>query len=108
MTIKYTSAVTGYAVPYIGLCTMGIGDLIGPNGGYVYGPLELNECSVNEIDIKGIKNNAGTFADKPASPYIGFRYFCTDKQTAEGQTDGIDIIYKGNNVWVDALGRTIS
>jgi hypothetical protein len=40
--------------------------------------------------------------------YVGFRYFCTDRQTAEGATDGIEIIHKGNDVWVDALGRVIS
>jgi hypothetical protein len=50
----------------------------------------------------------GTFADKPSNVNIGFRYFCTDRQTTEGATDGMDIIYKGNNVWVDALGRVVS
>lgn len=53
---------------------------------------------------------SGTFANKPASAdiYVGFRYFCTDKQTTEGATNGIEIIYKGNGVWVDALGRVVS
>ena len=54
----------------------------------------------------------GTFSEKPTVQdnkiYIGFRYFCTDKQTTEGATNGIEIIHKGNNVWVDSLGRTIS
>ena len=55
-------------------------------------------------------SRSGTFANKPQSEdiYVGFRYFCTDKQTSEGATDGIEIIHKGNNVWVDALGRVIS
>ena len=55
-------------------------------------------------------NRSGTFADKPtaADIYVGFRYFCTDKQTMEGATNGIEIIHKGSNVWVDALGRTVS
>ena len=35
-------------------------------------------------------------------------YFCTDKQSTEGGTNGIEIIHKGNNVWVDALGRVVS
>ena len=52
----------------------------------------------------------GTFANVPASTdiYTGFEYFCTDRQTVEGTTDGIMIYHKGNNVWVDALGRVIS
>lgn len=55
-------------------------------------------------------NRSGTFAEKPAASdiYVGFKYFCTDKQTAEGQTNGIEIIHKGNDVWVDALGRVVS
>ena len=35
-------------------------------------------------------------------------YFCTDKQTTEGASNGIMIYHKGNNVWVDALGRVVS
>ena len=50
----------------------------------------------------------GLFADKPENPVVGFHYFCTDRQTIEGANDGIEIIYKGNNVWVDALGRVVS
>ena len=50
---------------------------------------------------------SGAFADKPSSPNIGFAYFCTDRQTAEGATNGIMIYYKGENVWVDALGRVL-
>ena len=49
----------------------------------------------------------GTFQDKPNNPIIGFAYFCTDKKTSEGTTDGIMIYHKGNNVWVDALGRIV-
>lgn len=49
----------------------------------------------------------GIFDDKPISPRKGFAYFCTDKQTAEGTTNGIMIYHKGNNVWVDALGRVV-
>lgn len=37
-----------------------------------------------------------------------FTYFCTDKQTSEGSTNGIMIYHKGGNVWVTALGRVIS
>jgi hypothetical protein len=51
---------------------------------------------------------SGTFANKPTGVNVGFQYFCTDKQTTEGATNGIEITYKGNDVWVDALGRVIS
>lgn len=50
----------------------------------------------------------GVFTERPHNPYIGYQFFCTDKQTQEGATDGIVIYYKGNNVWVDALGRVVS
>lgn len=59
------------------------------------------------IDVK----SSGTFAEKPLANTnipIGYSYFCTDKQTAEGVSNGIMIYHKGNNVWVDALGRVIS
>lgn len=58
----------------------------------------------NNADFK----SQGTFAEKPSSSYIGFAYFCTDKQTTEGTTNGIMIYHKGENVWVDALGRVVS
>lgn len=64
---------------------------------------------------------SGTFAAKPTYTdnklYVGFKYFCTNKQTAEGTTNGIEIIYKGTDrtdpdnpvdIWVDALGRVVS
>lgn len=50
----------------------------------------------------------GTWNYKPKNIKIGFQYFCIDKQTSEGGTDGIIIYHKGNNVWVDALGRIIT
>lgn len=53
----------------------------------------------------------GTFANKPTTYAnnipIGFAYFCTDKQTAEGESNGTMIYHKDNNVWVDALGRVV-
>lgn len=65
------------------------------------------------VDSEG--NNAdsipitsGTFANKPTGVDIGYAYFCTDRQTTEGSTNGIMIYYKGSNTWVDTLGRTIS
>lgn len=62
------------------------------------------------VDAKGYNTEiktSGNFADKPISTEIGFSYFCTDRQTTEGATDGIMIYHKGENVWVDALGRVV-
>ena len=62
------------------------------------------------VSCKYDKNTSGTWADKPGRydiVDIGFAYFCTDKQTAEGATNGIMIYYKGDGVWVDALGRVV-
>ena len=89
-----------------------------------------NENSNNEINYNEINNSpvlqshylvvtnfsviphekyrSGTFANVPSNTPVGFKYFCTDRQTSEGATNGIEIIHKGNGVWVDALGRVIS
>lgn len=48
----------------------------------------------------------GTYENVPTSPSVGQSYFCTDKQTTEGATDGIVIYWNGTS-WVDALGRTV-
>lgn len=54
---------------------------------------------------------SGTYSTKPTVENnnipVGFAYFCTDKQTVEGQTNGIMIYHKGNDIWVDALGRVV-
>lgn len=55
-----------------------------------------------------INRSYGTFSNKPSDANVGEQYFCTDKQTVEGGTTGIMIYHKGNNVWVDALGRVVS
>ena len=72
----------------------------------------ISKGSLNATyDTKVYARNAyGTFANKPSKDFIevGYRYFCTDKQTTEGGLNGIEIIHKGNDVWVDALGRVIS
>ena len=55
-------------------------------------------------------NRSGTFESKPTSEQgikVGFAYFCTNRQTSEGSTNGIMIYYKGDNIWVDALGRVV-
>lgn len=55
---------------------------------------------------------SGLFANKPTVEsnfiYVGFMYFCVDKSTTEGSVNGIPIFHKGNNVWVDSLGRIVS
>ena len=86
-------------------------------------PKNLRELTAQvaeiEQDITNIKQSSGTFENKPNGEniYIGFSYFCTDKQTTEGYTNGIMIFYKGQDttdpdnptdVWVDALGRIVS
>lgn len=74
-------------------------------------PLWYNAAKWVEADgaTAGVARS-GTYAQKPASAniYVGYAYFCTDKQTTEGATDGIMIYHKGSDVWVDALGRTVS
>lgn len=63
------------------------------------------------VNADGLRYNilrSGTFVNKPSDADIGYAYFCTDKQTTEGSTNGIVIYYKGDNTWVDALGRVVS
>ena len=76
-------------------------------------PLFINKNGIY-VTADGVQadiNTSGTFKEKPTIKDlipVGFRYFCTDRQTQEGATNGIEIIHKGNNVWVDALGRVVS
>lgn len=53
---------------------------------------------------------SGTFAQRPSASDIrvGYAYYCTDRQTTEGASNGIIIYHRGSDVWVDALGRTVS
>lgn len=87
--------------------------------GYTYYDTSINKpiywngskwVDENNISIDTLK--FGTFNQKPTIDThnipIGYKYFCTDRQSTEGGTNGIEIIHKGNNVWVDALGRVIS
>lgn len=75
--------------------------------------IDENKTKYKEYDLLGkpILSESGIFDQKPTVEQgvgIGFAYFCTDKQTEEGTSNGIMIYHKGNNVWVDALGRVIS
>lgn len=59
-----------------------------------------------DIDTK----NIGIFSEKPLSSTgikEGFQYYCTDKQSPESTEPGLMIYYKGDGVWVDALGRVV-
>lgn len=68
----------------------------------------LFEQSNTQTDaFNAISGGSGAFANVPTSPSVGQMYYCTDKQTEEGATDGIIIVYNGTS-WVDALGRTIT
>lgn len=56
------------------------------------------------------ERSSGSFNNRPIESQgarVGYSYFCTDKQTSEGGTNGIMIYHKGNNIWVDSLGRVI-
>ena len=66
------------------------------------------------VDENNISTDAlkfGTFEQKSIITThnipIGYKYFCPDKQSIEGGTDGIEIIHKRNNIWVDALSRVV-
>lgn len=117
--IPYSDATFSKAI--LGILSMSQEKL--PNYGYEYGGV-LHYCSTNStfsyyIPGKGWCEydkaklgvlRSGTFEQKPMKDdiYVGFAYFCTDRQTIEGTTNGIIIYHKGNDVWVDALGRVIS
>lgn len=71
--------------------------------GSLYVRIEYNHnLKVDKTSLSGI------FANKPILPEVGVAYFCTDKQTIEGSSNGIIIYHKGDNIWTDALGRIIS
>ncbi len=71
--------------------------------------IEVSELGLNYKSSYDFPKD-GQFSNTPklGSLLIGTNYFCTDKQTTEGASDGIMIYHKGNDVWVDALGRVIS
>lgn len=69
---------------------------------------ETDKTISDPINIIPLTTKSGTFDNKPTGISVGYAYFCTDRQTSEGTTDGIMIYYKGNNIWVDALGRVVS
>lgn len=60
-----------------------------------------------------IGNNAnairvGLFVDRPTSFInIGFPFLCIDKKAVNDNTNGLVIYYRGDNIWIDALGRVV-
>lgn len=63
----------------------------------------------NATDGKPLmENSSGKYSDRPhGNVKVGEMYFCTDRSTPESDTKGIAIYYKGDGVWVDALGRIV-
>lgn len=55
-------------------------------------------------------HKSGTFEEKPVAAKIdvGFQYFCTNRKMEGSEENGIPIYHKGNNVWVNALGKVVS
>lgn len=69
---------------------------------------EVDDWIMNTPKYSILVSTNGKYADKPSEPSVGFQYYCTDRQTSEGASNGIMIYHKGNNIWVDALGRVVS
>lgn len=88
------------------------------SGGLLIGATKVTDAIQGYDGVKWIESDgavagvsrSGQFENKPIASniYVGFRYFCTDRQTTEGGITGIDIIHKGHNIWVDALGRVLA
>ena len=78
------------------------------------GVVSYYKDNIGFVKYNGILLNAkksGTFSEKPSSDtsiYKGYSYFCTDKKSSESNEAGIIIYYKGNNIWIDSLGRTVT
>ena len=55
-----------------------------------------------------MENSSGEYSNRPkGNVAVGEMYFCTDRSTPESDTKGIAIYYKGEGIWVDALGRIV-
>ena len=71
------------------------------------GPATIIKDGSIQISNNGIwMNIKGNYNELPKRPPIGFSYFCQNCKV-EGDY-GIMIYYKGNDTWVDALGRTVN
>lgn len=63
----------------------------------------------NATDGKPLmENSSGEYSNRPTGNIVvGEMYFCTDRTVPESDTKGIALYYKGNGIWVDALGRIV-
>ena len=61
----------------------------------------------NSSNIEQHLSSSGLYSDKPKKSPVGFAYFCIDKKTTESSDNGMIIYHKGNEEWVDSLGRII-
>ena len=78
----------------------------------VYSPLLYQNNYINRQDSYVTNDfmnisTIGEYLNKPINVSIGFKYYCTDKQSPESSTYGLIIYHKGNNIWVDSLGRVV-
>lgn len=88
-----------------------------PISNYMYFDSTLNKYIAwngkkwTNLDGISLSNKTnGLFSEKPLEEDgvpIGFTYFSTDKKSSESNKDGLTIYYKGNNIWVDSLGRIV-
>lgn len=100
---QYVGSASAYTSNNVGILFLG-------KFPYFWNGSKFVEADGAETSWNTLVPRSGVFANKPSSAniYVGFKYFCTDRQTTEGATNGIVIYHKGNNVWVDALGRVVS
>lgn len=84
-----------------------------PNGYFAYDSKIGSFCYYNNKNWSILSSlpyntkSSGYFEHKPSDVPIGFAYFCLNKKTEEGANFGITIYYKGEDTWVDALGRVV-
>lgn len=67
----------------------------------------FNVGTLPNLKILPVNYGIGNFNNHPNYPPIGSSYFCTDRKTNEGDDNGIMIYHRGDNIWIDALGRIV-
>ena len=93
-------------------------NIILPISNYMYFDFTLNKYIAwngkkwTNLDGISLSNKTnGLFSEKPLEKDgipVGFTYFSTDKKSLESSEQGLVIYHKGNDIWVDSLGRTIN
>lgn len=99
-----------YKIRYLATNELQQGDYIKLS--IVYSPLLYQNNYINRQDSYVTNDfmnisTIGEYLNKPINVSIGFKYYCTDKQSPESSTYGLIIYHKGNNIWVDSLGRVV-